>query len=126
MKNYHARKNVYKIYKKGNWVFVRNKKQKGKKRFNRAIVSGTVVKRYKDDANYDFRLDKPNCCSSILKKVRIEDLADCPDSLLKKKTSIKHRYLIPLTHNHRLQAITDQDFEVVYDPSGDGNCQFSA
>ena len=34
--------------------------------------------------------------------------------------------LIPITHNERLQSMTYQGYEVLYDPPGDGNCQFSS
>ena len=33
--------------------------------------------------------------------------------------------LIPITHDERLLSMTDQGYKVLYDPPGDGNCQFS-
>ena len=32
--------------------------------------------------------------------------------------------LSPITHDERLQSMTDQGYEVLYDPPGDGNCHF--
>ena len=34
--------------------------------------------------------------------------------------------LIPITHDECLQSMRDQGYEVLYDPAGDGNCQFSS
>ena len=65
----------------------------------------------------------------VMKKVRVEDLADSPkeDKSNPKKVRAKpHPLLIPLTHADRLQSLTDQGYDVIYDPPGDGNCQFSA
>lgn len=133
MKNYHAKKHSYKIYKKGEKVFVRCKKQKsGKgKPIKHAIMVATILKRYKDNSNYNILLDNPE--SNVMKNVRVEDLADCPQteksvkSPGKAKPSAKrHPLLIPYTHDDRLQSLMDQGYDVIYDPPGDGNCQFSA
>ena len=37
-----------------------------------------------------------------------------------------NKYYIPQTLDDRLAAITSQGFRVVFNPAGDGNCQFSA
>ena len=34
--------------------------------------------------------------------------------------------LIPLTKNDRMNMIENQGYELVFDPPGDGNCQFNA
>ena len=40
--------------------------------------------------------------------------------------SHRNKYYIPQTLDDRLAAITSQGFRVVFNPAGDGNCQFSA
>ena len=64
MQRYHAKKTLTKFTRK-EIVFVRSKKRKGKKRSDRVIESGTVIRRYKDEANYNLRIDEPN--SRVLK-----------------------------------------------------------
>ena len=56
-----------------------------------------------------------------MKKVRIEDLANFPCE----KHSKSHPLLTPITHKEQLRSITEQGYEVLYDPPADGNCQFS-
>ena len=36
------------------------------------------------------------------------------------------KLLIPITHDKRLQSMTDQGYEVLHDPPEDGNFQFSS
>ena len=54
--------------------------------------------------------------------MRIEDLADCPCE----KHSESHPLLIPITREDWLRSITEQRYEVSFDPPADGNCQFFA
>ena len=57
----------------------------------------------------------------LIKKVRIENLADC----LCEKHSPSHPLLTPITREEQLRSITEQGYEVLFDPPVDGNCQFS-
>ena len=68
----------------------------------------------------------------MIKLVRLEDLAHSVKPLhtsnLKAKLKNKepHPLFIQSTHNDRLQSITDRGSDLIFDPPGDGNCQFSA
>ena len=56
-------------------------------------------------------------------------MADCPLNQSKKRSRravLRRKLLIPLTHDDRITSSTDQEYQILYDPSGDGNCQFSA
>ena len=53
--------------------------------------------------------------------MRIENLADC----LCEKHSTSHPLLTPITREEQLRSITEQGYEVLFDPPVDGNCQFS-
>ena len=44
----------------------------------------------------------------------------------KKKTDHYKKYYIPIRGDDYAKAIEDQGFELVYNPPGDGNCQFAA
>ena len=63
-----------------------------------------------------------------MKKVRVEDLADCPCNKSDQRETARkdHPLLIPLMHHDRLQVIIEQGFQITYDPPGDASCQFSA
>ena len=86
------------------------------------ILVASTLKRYKDNTNYNTEMEGQH--RQVMKRVRMEDLADCADKTQSKKSI--HPLLIPITHNKRLQSMTDQGCEVLYDPPGDGNCQFSS
>ena len=122
MKKSHERKNSYKLYEKCNKVFVKCKRRRGRKSARHMILVGSILKRYKDNTNYDIEMEGQR--REITKRVRIENLADCPDKTQSKKSV--HPLLIPITHDECLQSMTDQGYEVLYDPPGDGNCQFSS
>jgi len=118
MKRSHAKKYSYKKYEKGDRVFVKCKKQRGKGKSTRhMILVGSILKRYRNDSTYEISMEGPG--EELMKKVRVEDLADCPSEM-------PHPLLIPLRHEDRLQRLTDQGYEVLYDPPSDGNCQFSS
>ena len=84
------------------------------------IKVGLIIERYRDDPNYDTRIERPD--HRLMKIVRIEILADC----LCEKHSKSYPLLTPITHEERLQSITEQGYEVLNDPPSDGNYQFSA
>ena len=82
------------------------------------IKVGLIIKRYQDATNCNVRIEGP--CHRLMKKVIIEDLADCP---LEKHWK-SHPLLIPINHEERLRSKTEQGYKVLYDPPAEGNCQF--
>ena len=62
------------------------------------ILIGSVLKKYKDNTNYDIEMERQH--RQVMKRVRIENLADCPDKTQSKKSV--HPWLIPITHDERL------------------------
>ena len=86
------------------------------------ILVRSILNRYKDNTNYDIAMEGQHHLT--MKRMRIKNLADCPDKTLSKKSA--HPLLIPITHNERLLSMTDQRYEVLYNPPGGGNCQFSS
>ena len=59
-------------------------------------------------------------------RFKIEDTADHPAEEKSNQRRFQENLLISLTKRDRIEQFTDQDYNVVYDPPGDGNCQFSA
>ena len=82
------------------------------------ILVGSILNRYNNNTNYDIEMEGQH--RHTMKRFRIENLTDYPDKTQSKKSI--HPLLIP--HDERLQSMTDQGYEVLYDPPGDGNCQF--
>ena len=100
-----AKKHLYKWYEIGDKVYIRCKKEKGKKKSMKHMIKvGSMIKKYRDDTNYDIRTEGPG--HRLMKKLRIKDLADCPCG----KHSKSHPLLIPL---NRLRSITEQRYEVL-------------
>ena len=62
------------------------------------ILVGSILKRYKDNTNYNIEMEGQH--RQIMKRLRIENLADCPDKTQSKKSI--HQFLIPITHDERL------------------------
>ena len=63
----------------------------------------------------------------------VEDMADYIKSNVvgeKNKTTklqnLRKELLIPLTTEDHLDAITNQGYAIIYDPPGNGDCQFAA
>ena len=59
-------------------------------------------------------------------KFRIEDIHNHPVKEKSNWRGFQERLLISLTKRDRLEQITEQGYNVVYDTQGDGNWQFSA
>ena len=98
MKKSHERKNSYKLCEKGCKVFVKCEKRRGRKSARHMILVWSILKRYKDNTNYDIEMEGLHC--QIIKRKRIGNLADCPDKTQSKKSA--HPLLIPITHDERL------------------------
>ena len=84
VKKSHKRKNFNKLYKKDQKVFVKCEKRRGRKSARHMILVGSFLKRYKDNTNYDIEMEGQR--RQIMKRVRIENLAYCPDKTQSKKS----------------------------------------
>ena len=90
----YAKKHLYMLYEIGDKVYVRWKKEKGKKKSTKHTIKvGLVIKRYLDDTNYDIKTEGP--VHQLMKKVKIEYLAVCPWE----KQSKPYPLLIPINHD---------------------------
>ena len=117
---------------------MRYRPQKGgklppKKRF---VVKGTVVQKRKTNPDrYKVRFRPPYSCKHIEEWFSVEDITSIrkrpPGSTdkdkQKNKTASKKLY-IPLTACDRFLDLDfpDMDLSLMYNPPGDGNCQFGA
>ena len=122
MKKGHERKNSYKLYEKGDKIFIKCEKRRGRKFARHMILVGSILERYKDNTNYDIEMEGQH--RQKTERMRIENLADYPDKTQSKKSV--HLLLIPITHDERLESMTDQGYEALHHPPGDGNCQCSS
>ena len=94
------------------------------------VLPGTILKRYKDDVTYKIQIHMSRSNEICKQTSRIEDIADRPEKKKSKKVkktkifrkNFQGKMRIPLTQSDRLQQFTNQAFDVVYNPPGDGNC----
>ena len=114
------RRNAYKIYKSGDKVFVRLGSKRYRSTTRHSVLTGTILKRYK------VQLQMPGSKQISEQKFRIEDIVDQPVKEKSNRRRFQEKLLISLTKCDRIEQFTDQGYNVVYDPPGDGNCQFSA
>ena len=134
----HKRSHKLETFKVKEHVLVRYRPQKGgnlppKRRF---AVKGTVVKKRKTNPHtYKVRFRPPNCSKHIEEWFSVEDIAGIrkrhPGSTnndQQKIKQIRQKLYIPLTACDRFldRDFPDMDFSLLYNPPGDGNCQFSA
>ena len=121
-----TRRTVYKIYKPGGKAFVGVGSERCRSTTKHSVLTATILKRYKDNVTYKVQLQKPGSKLILEHKFRKEDISD---HFLKEKSnrrSFQEKLLILLTKRDRIEHFTEQSYNVVYDPPGDGNCQFSA
>ena len=134
----HKRSHKPETFKVKEHVLVRYRLQKGgnpppKRRF---VVKATVVKKRKTNPDtYKVRFRPPNCSKLIEEWFSVEDIASIrkrhPGSKNNDQQKIKQirkKLYIPLTACDRIldRDFPDMYFSVLYNPPGDGNCQFSA
>ena len=55
-------------------------------------------------------------------KFRIEDIADHPVKEKSNQRRFQEKLLISLTKRDRIEQFTEQGYNVIYDPPGDGKC----
>lgn len=133
MINKHTRKYTNQVYKKHQQVLVRisdKKKGKGapKRRF---VVEGEIVRKSTKSDSYKVNFVPPGQKVQKTEWFSVEDVTGGENTSKelsmnkRKKTHIKNFYL-PLTLDDRVVTFQDQGYNVVYNPRGDGNCQFSA
>ena len=96
------------------------KRSHPKRRF---VVEGTILKKGKYSDNYKVLLIPPGQTNFTEQWVSIEDIASTKHTNKTNSCRKSHRskYLIPLTGEGE-----DQGYTIAYNPSGDGDCQFSA
>ena len=120
-------KTIEYIYNDKVLIRMRNggKRSHPKKRF---VVEGTILKKGKHSDNYKVLLIPPGQTNFTEQWVSIEDIASAKHTNKTNSCRKPHRskYLIPLIGEAQLEAFEDQDYTIAYNPSGDGDCQFSA
>lgn len=138
----HKRRHKAETFKVKEHVLVRYRPQKGgklapKRRF---VVKGTVVKKRKTNPDtYKVRFRPPNSSKHIEEWFSVEDIASIRKrhrgSTAENKTikqqkikQLRKKMYIPLTARDRFLDLDfpDMDLSLMYNPPGDGNCQFGA
>ena len=134
----HKRRHNAETFKVKEHVLVRYKPQRGcklppKRRF---VVKGTIVKKSKKNPDsYKVKFMPPNCSEHKEKWFSVEDMASIrkrhSGSKSKEKQKVKElrkRLYIPLTACDRFldRDFPNMDLSLMYNPPGDGNCQFGA
>ena len=116
-------------YKYNDKVLIRigngGKRSHPKRRF---VVKGTILKKGKHSDNYKVLLIPPGQTNFTEQWVSIEDIASAKHTNKTNSCRKSHRskYLIPLTGENQLEVFEDQSYTIAYNPSIDGDCQFSA
>ena len=116
-------------YKYSDKVLIRigngGKRSHPKRRF---VVEGTILKKGKHSDNYKVLLIPPGQTNFTEQWVSIEDIASAKHTNKTNSCRKSHRskYLIPLTGENQLEVFEDQSYTIAYNPSIDGDCQFSA
>ena len=77
-------RNVYKIYKSGDKVFVPVDSKRCRSTTKHSVLTRTILKRYKDNVTYKVQLQIPGSKQISKHKFRVEDIADHP---VKKKSN---------------------------------------
>ena len=121
-----TRRDVYKIYKSGKNVFVRVGSKRCRSTTKHFVLTRTILKRYKDNVTYKVQLQMPGSKQISEHQFRIEDIADQPVNKKSNRRKFQEKLLISLTKCDQIEQFTEQGYNVVYDPPGDENCQFSA
>ena len=76
--------------------------------------------------NYKLSVVRPGKTTPTEIWTSVENIANNKTNPKDNKKSSRSQFLIPLTKNDRLNMIKNQGFELIFDPPGDGSCQFSA
>ena len=120
----------------GKTIFLRlGEKSKFKK--NIRILEGKVIKKSKTLDRYLVQINHPNkkkpskiwfsvehMADYVKSNVNINSVAD--KNKTRKLQNLKKELVIPLTGEDCLDAITNQGYTTIYNPPGNGDCQFAA
>lgn len=90
------------------------------------MINRTILKQYKDDANYQVKLQLPEAEFPTIKTNRVEDIADLPSDGMRSRKSKRsfEKLLIPLTRSNHTHQFRNQGHAVEYDSPSDAKCQF--
>ena len=94
------------------------------------ILLGKVEKINKNSCSYKIKLTLPDADTPTTQwfSIDVTEFAGANSNCKKKANRRKHKeqYLIPLTSADHVQEFQRQGYHLIYNPPGDGNCQFSA
>ena len=110
---------------------------RGKPSNKRHVTEGRIEKRKIKLHNYKVSYASPLTGKKERKWVSVDDVTSltveqekrkqkCAKLSKKKKIDYHKKYYIPMRRDDYAKAIEDQGFKLVYNPPGDGNCQFAA
>ena len=92
-----TRRNIYKIYKSGVKVFVRVGSKRCRSTTKHSVITGTILKRDKDNVTYKVQLQIPGSKQISEHKFRIEDIADKTVKEKSNRRRFQEKLLISLT-----------------------------
>lgn len=115
------------IYKVGQNVLARYPFQKCRVPTRRCVLEARILDRNLKSYRYKIEFECPKTAVKTSAWVSVENLT----STLASKTQAvydkhKKKFYIPVTKADRIENFKNMDISVSYDPTGDGNCQFSA
>ena len=117
------------VYSPGETVLLRMGEKRSKFRSNVKILEGKVIKNSKTLDRYLVQFNHPKEKQPSKMWFSVEDMADyVKDNVVadKNKTTklenLRKKLLMPLTREDRLDAITNQEYAIIYDPPGNGDC----
>ena len=92
----------------------------------RYVVKGKILKISSWSENYKLSVIRAGETNPTEIWTSIENIAKIKSNPKDNKKSSRSRFLIPLTKNDGPNMIKNQGYELIFDPPGDGSCQFSA
>ena len=101
-----TRRNVCKIYTSGDNVFVRMRSKRCRSTTKHSVLTGTNLKRYKDNVKYKVQLQIPVSKQISEHKFRIEDVADHHVKEKSNRKRFQEKLLISLTKLDRIERFT--------------------
>ena len=123
------RLNKCSVYSPGETVLLRMGEKRSKFRSNIKILEGKVIKNSKTLDRYLVQFNHPKEKQPSKMWFSVEDMADYVKDKVaadKNKTTklenLRKKLLMPLTREDRLDAITNQEYAIIYDPPGNGDC----
>ena len=103
----------------------------------RIVLKGTVLKESKTNSMFKVQMVPPGSNKEIEKWLSVEDITNA--GLFKREKGkkmeqdrkrnlkqLQKKLYIPMTQKDHFETFSSLSFHVIYDPNGDGNCQFEA